>query len=192
MNNIINLIKGEIERIELRHKVELLEKEKEIEVLKKQLKTIKDECKISLLTATKIKWSDDGKYYNLKDFCRVTRDLLFINETNLKQYLYREGILTKQDDKYIPSTNSTTCILIDNELYIEYSYIRKNILFLRTCIYLDKELERHVEMYENVKDSYLEKMANTVYVECKQRSEEFREHKENKFFIEDKQQQKIK
>lgn len=47
-------------------------------------------------------------------------------------------------------------------------------------------------MYENVKDSYLEKMANTVYVECKQRSEEFREHKENKFFVEDKQQQKIK
>lgn len=191
METIIKVIKSEMEKVELKHKVELYEKEKEILNLKKEIEELKNNNKLNLLKANRIRWSEDGKYYNLSDFCRVTKDLLFINETSLKQFLLQEGVLIKQNDKYIPTDDIDTCILIDNELYIDYDYIRGTIMFMRTCIYLDEELKSYIKVYNKNQDVLREKMSNTVYIDCKQRSKEFQRCKENKFFIKDNEVKNI-
>lgn len=191
METIIEIIKHEIERIKLKYKVEINDRDREILELKNKIAKLKKENKIKLIKSTKIRWSEDKRYYNLSDFCRVSRDILFINETNLKQYLETEGILIKKDNKYIPSNTTDLCIFVNNELYIDYSYIRNHIMFLRTCIYLDKDesLEDFIQIYYTHKDILCEKMSNTVYVECKQRSKEFSKCKENKFFTNSSKEQ---
>lgn len=99
MELIIKVIENEMERIDLKYKSKITELENTIKELKQENKNI-------LLNATHIKWDDTGKYYNLKDFCRVSRDLLFIKETELKQWLYKQEILKIENDKYIPNDNS--------------------------------------------------------------------------------------
>lgn len=185
--SIIKDLKHEIS--ELKHR--LNEKEQETE---HKIKELIELNKIELLNATSIKWSKDGRYYNLRDFCRVTKHLFFIKETELKQWLFQQEILEKSNDLYIPRKGNDICKIIDNELYIEYSFIRKKIVLLRSLIFIgdSDNIDKTVKSYKENKSIAIEQMANTVYVECKQRSEEFREHKENKFFVEDKKQQKIK
>lgn len=181
MELIIKVIESEMERIDLKYKSKITELENTIKELKQENKNI-------LLNATHIKWDDTGKYYNLKDFCRVSRDLLFIKETELKQWLNQQEILKIENDKYVPNDSSDICILIDNELYIKYSFIREELMALRTLIFLgdNKVIDNIVKNYKDSKEVFIEQMANTVYVECKQRSVEFREHRDNKFFINNK------
>lgn len=80
------------------------------------------------------------------------------------------------------------CIIFEGELYIKYSFIRKELMTLRTLIFLgdNKIIDNIVKNYKDSKEVFIEQMANTVYVECKQRSEEFREHRDNKFFLDSK------
>lgn len=186
MELIIKVIESEMERIDLKYKSKITELENTIKELKQENKNI-------LLNATHIKWDDTGKYYNLKDFCRVSRDLLFIKETELKQWLYKQEILKIENDKYIPNDNSDICIIFEGELYIKYSFIRKELMTLRTLIFLgdNKIIDNIVKNYKDSKEVFIEQMANTVYVECKQRSEEFREHRDNKFFLDSKNTKEV-
>jgi hypothetical protein len=61
-------------------------------------------------------------------------------------------------------------------------------MFLRSLIFVgdENEIQDMVDEYRDSKKVIVEQMANTVYVECKQRSLEFREHRDNKFFLESK------
>lgn len=54
---------------------------------------------------------------------------------------------------------------------------------LRALIFLgeNENIDEAVNIYKKNKKVLIEQMANTVYVECKQRSVEFKEHRENKF-----------
>lgn len=186
MELIVKVVQNEFERLDLKYKSKITELENTIKELKKEHQN-------ELLNATHIRWDESGKYYNLKDFCRVSRDLLFIKETELKQWLNQQEILKIENDKYVPNDSSDICILIDNELYIKYSFIREELMTLRTLIFLgdNKIIDNIVKNYKDSKEVFIEQMANTVYVECKQRSEEFREHRDNKFFLDSKNTKEV-
>lgn len=183
---------SELEKVELKSNQKLqeikLEYENKINSLELEIENLKKSKKEEILKATMIRWDESGEYYNLSDFCRVSKCLLFIKETELKQWLAQQGFLKKENDKYIPSEDNDVCIMIDNELYIKYEYIRNTILLLRSLIFVGDEddIQDIVDDYKDSKKVIIEQMANTVYVECKQRSVEFREHRENKFFLENK------
>lgn len=187
---IKRMIENEIEKVELRGKIKLNEMKSEYEDrindLQNKIEQLKKSKKEEVLKANIIRWDESGAYYNLSDFCRVSKYLLFIKETELKQWLHQQGILKIEDEKYVP--NNDICILIDNELYIKYEYIRNHIMFLRSLIFVgdEDEIQDMVDEYRDSKKVIVEQMANTVYVECKQRSLEFREHRDNKFFLESK------
>lgn len=172
-----------MEVVKAKHLLKENELRQEINTLNDKIKSMEKECNKKVEEATHIKWDKTGEYYNLKDFCRVTRDLLFIKETELKQWLFQQGVLKNENNKYTP--NNDICTLIDNELYIKYEFIRNKILLLRSLVFLGDEdlLKGIVDKYRDDKKIIVEQMANTVYVECKQRSVEFKEHRENKFFI---------
>lgn len=194
---IQELWKKELEDVETRVLYDALKEEKQYELkiksLENEIKSLKQKHKGELLQATRIKWDKTGKYYNLSDFCNVTRDLLFIKENELKQWLYQQEILTVENNKYIPNPNNNISILVDNELYIKYEFIRETIMGLRTLVFLgDKHsIDTFVKNYKDNKQYVIEQMANTVYVECKQRSVEFQECKDNKFFIEKQDNKKL-
>lgn len=113
----------EVEYIENKYKLKEYELKSEIERLNNKIKNMEKEHSKSLVDSTKIRWDDTGKYYNLKDFCRITRDLLFIKENELKQWLKQQDILKIENDKYTP--NCSICILVDGELYVSYEFIRE-------------------------------------------------------------------
>ena len=123
----------------------------------------------------------------------MSRDLLFIKENQLKQWLYQKEILLSENNKYIPNPDSDICILVDNELYIKYEFIRNKIMLLRSFIFIGSidDIKSAVDTYKNDKDVLLEEMSNTVYIECKQRSVEFQECKDNKFFLEKQDNKKL-
>lgn len=183
---------SELEKVELKGKQKLqeikTEYENKISSLELEIENLKKSKKEEILKSTMIRWDESGEYYNLSDFCRVSKCLLFIKESELKQWLNQQGILKIENEKYIPNENSDICILIDNELYISYKFIREKIMCLRTLVFLgdDESIDRIVNIYKDKKDAIIEQMANTVYVECKNRSLEFREHRDNKFFLENK------
>lgn len=187
---IKRMIENEIEKVELKGQIKLNEMKSEYEDrisdLQNKIEQLKKSKKEEALKANIIRWDESGIYYNLSDFCRVSKYLLFIKETELKQWLHQQGILKIEDEKYVP--NNDICILIDNELYIKYEYIRNHIMFLRSLIFVgdENEIQDMVDEYRDSKKVIVEQMANTVYVECKQRSLEFREHRDNKFFLESK------
>lgn len=183
INIVKNLWETEVECIENKYKLKEYELKSEIERLNNKIKNMEKEHSKYEVESTRIRWDDTGKYYNLKDFCRVTRDLLFIKENELKQWLKQQDILKIENDKYIP--NCAICILVDGELYISYEFIREKIMTLRTLIFLgdNENIDEAINIYKKNKKVLIEQMANTVYVECKQRSVEFKEHRENKFFI---------
>lgn len=187
---IKRMIENEIEKVDLKGKIKLNEMKSEYEDrindLQNKIEQLKKSKKEEVLKANIIRWDESGTYYNLSDFCRVSKYLLFIKETELKQWLHQQGILKIEDEKYVP--NNDICILIDNELYIKYEYIRNHIMFLRSLIFVgdENEIQDMVDEYRDSKKVIVEQMANTVYVECKQRSLEFREHRDNKFFLESK------
>lgn len=202
---IVSFIENQLKQIEMEKDIEIKTLQLEIDRLKNELskkeleykKNMTDqhiEHQNDLKKATLIRWSEDGKYYNIKDFCFVGRHIFFIKATELKQWLYQQGILDKINDKYIPNENSDICKLIDNELYIQYSFIRNKIVFLRSLIFMGdiENINEIVKTYKDNKDMVIEQMANTVYVECKQRSEEFKEYKENKYFVESKEKESIR
>lgn len=175
-----------------------MEKEKmelEIEKLKKEKEEIKDiyenKIKIAVHNATRIR--NYNGYQNLSDFCRTTKDFLFFKENELKQYLTKIGFLVRdENNKYVPNKNNKECILVDGELYIDYNWLREELIFIRTMLYFDKDLyELKYKQFENRKETIVNDIANTVRVECKQRSKEFREHKENMHYVENKKIEKI-
>ena len=104
-----------------------------------------------MVDSTRIRWDDTGKYYNLKDFCRITRDLLFIKENELKQWLKQQDILKIENDKYTP--NCSICILVDGELYVSYEFIREKIMTLRALIFLgeNENIDEAVNIYKKNK-----------------------------------------
>ena len=172
----------------------------EIELLKykhkEELDSVINECENKILEAKKealesnrIKWDETKKYFSIKDFCRNTRDLLFIKEDSLKQHYMSVGILRKENNKYVPNNESAK--LVENEVYIEYSQLRK-LLAIRSMIFFDSEVMDNIlsNFRENL-DIITEQMGNTVYVDCKQRSEEFKAHRENIHFIEKFLQEEI-
>lgn len=194
---IQELWKKELEDVETRILYDALKEEKQyeskIKSLENEIKFLKQKHKDELSQATRIKWDKTGKYYNLSDFCNVTRDLLFIKENELKQWLYQQEILIIENNKYIPNPNNDICILLDNELYIKYEFIRNKIMLLRSFIFIGdiNDIQYAVDKYQENKDVVLEQMSNIVYVECKQRSVEFQECKDNKFFIEKQDNKKL-
>lgn len=194
---IQELWKKELEDVETKILYDALKEEKQYELkiksLENEIKSLKQKHKGELLQATRIKWDKTGKYYNLSDFCNVTRDLLFIKENELKQWLYQQEILIIENNKYIPNPNNDICILLDNELYIKYEFIRNKIMLLRSFIFIGdiNDIQYAVDKYQENKDVVLEQMSNIVYVECKQRSVEFQECKDNKFFIEKQDNKKL-
>ena len=187
---IKRMIENEIEKVELKGQIKLNEMKSEYEDkindLQNNIEQLKKSKKEEVLKANIIRWDESGTYYNLSDFCRVSKYLLFIKETELKQWLHQQGTLKIEDEKYVP--NNDICLLIENELYIKYEYIRNHIMFLRSLIFVgdENEIQDMVDEYRDSKKVIVEQMANTVYVECKQRSLEFREHRDNKFFLESK------
>lgn len=198
------IVENKISEVKLTYEKEMLEMQKTILKYKNQLqkereeakKTIErlEQCHIKeLKKATSISWIDNGKYYNLSDFCRVSKYIFFIKETELKQWLFQQGHLIQINDKYIP-TDSGVCKLHDNELYIDYNFIRGTIILLRSFIYVGEteDIQTFFETYQDNKPTIIEQMANTVYVECKQRSQEFREHRENKYFIDGREENVLK
>lgn len=198
------IVENKISEIKLNYEKEILEMQKTILKYENQLQKEREESKKNierleqchikeLKKATSIRWIDNGKYYNLSDFCRVSKSIFFIKETELKQWLFQQGHLTQANDKYIP-TVSGVCKVYDNELYIDYKFIRSTIILLRSFIYVGEaeDIKTFFEAYQDNKPTIIEQMANTVYVECKQRSEEFKEYKENKYFVESKEKESIR
>lgn len=165
--------------------------EKEIEELKekheKQLEELKQfyESRIEYEKneALKIR-TYENQYQNLSDFCRVTKNFFFFKENELKQYLLNKRVLKRDErsGKYIPASDKA--VLVDNELFVDYEWLRSQLIFVRTMLYFDEyNYEKAVDTFFKNKDEEVSNIANTVFVECKQRSKEFREHKENKYYI---------
>lgn len=169
----------ELELLKYRHKEEL-------ELQKANYENVINKGREALLLANRIRWDESGKYFSLKDFCRNTRDLLFLKEDGLKQYYASVGVLKKEKDKYIP--NNEYAILVDNELFIEYSCLRK-LIAVRSMIFFGEEnvIDTMLQNFKENSDLITEQMGNTVYVECKQRSEEFKNHRENVNHIENRE-----
>ncbi len=90
---IKDLWEKEMEVVKAKHLLKENELRQEINTLNDKIKSMEKECNKKVEEATHIKWDKTGEYYNLKDFCRVTRDLLFIKETELKQWLFQQGVL---------------------------------------------------------------------------------------------------
>jgi hypothetical protein len=84
-------------------------------------------------------------------------------------------ILDKDNGVYIPNKHSTISKCEDGELYVKDSYLRR-LLALRsmTAIGSEKDLDTFVQKFNDKRDVIIETMANTVYVEYKQNSFEFR------------------
>lgn len=177
--------------------IEILNKETEyenrIKALELERDLFKDKVKEAVEDALRLRLYDNGKYCSVSDFCRLSRSLLFIKETELKQWLLQQGVLARDNEKYVPNKDNNTCVFVENEMYIKYEFVRKNVLFLRTLIYVgdDAEVRDFVDEFSDNKEILVEQMANTVYVAYKQNSNEFRHHKENRFFIENEELPKI-
>ncbi|MGL6024529.1 MAG: hypothetical protein ACRC0F_07930 [Cetobacterium sp.] len=166
-----------------------LEKENEISNMKayyeEQLKLKDEKYKAELLgkeKSTRIRWDKTGKYFSLSDFCRNTKDILFIKEAEYKQYLFSKGILDKLDNNYFPKSES--CVRFEGELYVSYSEIRE-MLLLRSLVYIGNSdvLDEFADSFFKNKDIMTEQLANTVYIECKTKSDEFRNHRDNVHYI---------
>ncbi|MGL6025122.1 MAG: hypothetical protein ACRC0F_10965, partial [Cetobacterium sp.] len=130
-----------------------------------------------------IKWDSSKKYFNLSDFCRNTRGMLFIKESELKQYFESCGYLTKNAlGKYVVNNDET--MELDGEIYVSHSILRR-IMTIRglICIGEDSDIDEMVSSFKNNKNLLVEQMANTVYVQCKQKSEEFKLHRENVHYM---------
>ena len=208
LQTVVNLIEQEIELIESKHKLEILkikemyeslldEKNKIIKSKDDELRNQVDRFKsieeennktIEQLKSQRnlIRWDKTGEYYNLKDFCIASKYIFFFKENELKQYLLNMGVLEKENDKYVPNKKDNTAILIDNEIYIKYTYIRNHLILLRSLVFMGYG-ETLTNIVKDLKSSYdilTEKLGNTVYIECKQRSFEFRNCRENQNFIE--------
>lgn len=154
---------------------EIKEKTKIIYSLNKEKNNI---CKINKII------NEDRVFLRLSDICRTTKDIFNFDENKIKQYMFQENLLTKNNSKYIPTDRSkTVCKLVDNELYISEDYFRGVLVFLRSCVYLDDNLINLVKRYTKNCNETREKIANTVSIECKQNSKEFSKCKENKFYL---------
>lgn len=169
--------------------IEILKKETEYEnriaLLEAENKRLIEENKMSVNNAIKLRLSKRSKYCSLKDFCRISTYLLFIKETELKQWLFQQGYLVKEGDKYVSNNQYDVCIMVGDEVYIKYEFIRKQVFLLRTLVYIgdSEDVRDLVDEFDDKKEAIVEQMANTVYVSYKQKSHEFRDHKSNKFFI---------
>ncbi|MGL4998394.1 MAG: hypothetical protein ACRCZ9_08665 [Fusobacteriaceae bacterium] len=150
------------------HQAEIQKKDEMVESLKKQLKE-----------STSIRKDCSEMYVNLDDFCRVTKDLLAVEKNKLKQYLLKSGILCRDEIKgvYVPNKNDSqfNAKIQDGMLYIKDSYIRK-MLAIRsfTAIGDETSLEWFFKSFTKKRDILIENMSNTVFVEYKQNSYEFR------------------
>lgn len=168
--------------------IALLNKETEyenrIKALEEENLRLKTESKNMYLEALKMRLSECRKYCNLKDFCRISTSLLFIKEDELKQWMYQQGFLVRTENKYIANKESDICIMVDNEIYVKYEFIRKHILLLRTLVYIgdSDSVNTIIDDFEENKETIIEQMANTVYVSYKQNSNEFKHHKDNRYF----------
>lgn len=208
LQTVVNLIEQEIELRESKHKLEILKikemyeslldekneiiksKDDELRNQVDRFKSIEEENNktIEQLKSQRnlIRWDKTGEYYNLKDFCIASKYIFFFKENELKQYLLNMGVLEKENDKYVPNKKDNTAILIDNEIYIKYTYIRNHLILLRSLVFMGYG-ETLTNIVKDLKSSYdilTEKLGNTVYIECKQRSFEFRNCRENQNFIE--------
>ena len=201
---VIAVIDNGLKTIESKHNLEIAKLKYENEKLIKKMNDIeehylKKEKEMILAyenSSNKIRWDESGEYYNLKDFCIASKFILFFKENELKQYLLECNHLVKDKNngKYIPNLDSDICILIDGEIYIKYSFIRSNLMFLRTAIFIgnNDEMKKLSKIFYDNQDILTEKMGNTVYVDCKQRSHEFRNCRENKYFIGNECKKQIK
>ncbi|MGL5099489.1 MAG: hypothetical protein ACRC6B_05570 [Fusobacteriaceae bacterium] len=129
-----------------------------------------------------IRWDESKKYFNLTDFCRNLKGLLFIKESEIKQYLLQTQVVKIENDNYVG--NGEESITVDGELYISNEQLRK-IILLRSLIFIgdDSLLDEAVNMFKENRDLVIEQMANTVYVKCKHKSEEFKAHRENVHYL---------
>ncbi|MGL4999928.1 MAG: hypothetical protein ACRC5T_13275, partial [Cetobacterium sp.] len=146
------------------------------------MEKVSKEHKIELEKTHTIRWDGSKKYFCLTDFCRNMRGVFFIKETELKQYLLQTDVLSSENGGYIG--NGVDSIDIDGELYVSIEQLRK-ILTLRSLVLIgeDDRIDRVISNFKNNKDLLVEQMANTVYVQCKQKSEEFKLHRENVHYM---------
>ncbi|MGL5961238.1 MAG: hypothetical protein ACRCZ0_04740 [Cetobacterium sp.] len=136
----------------------------------KHIASLKNKLDDSLI----IKRDVSGKYMNLCDFCRVTKSLLAIDLNGIKQYLHMNKVLVRNGEKYVPS-NSSIATLVDGELYVAETYIRQLLLIRSfTAIGNCETITRMLDKFECKKEVIMEGLSNTVFVEYKQNSYEFR------------------
>jgi hypothetical protein len=177
LQSVLEKHNSEVELLKYKHKEELAKIE---DLYKNKLLAMKTETS----ELNRIRWDESKKYFSIKDFCRNTRDLLFIKEDSLKQHYLSVGILKKENDKYVPNNKSAK--LVENEVYVEYSQLRK-LLAVRSMIFFDCEtMDNILNTFRENSDIMTEQMGSTVYVDCRQRSEEFRNHRESIYFNEEK------
>ncbi|MGL4425887.1 MAG: hypothetical protein ACRCZ0_06310 [Cetobacterium sp.] len=169
MSTISKLIQAEVVLGKEEARIEYVN---EIARLKNEVIRLKEEVK----SATTIRKSDDGKYFNLKDFCRIQKDFLFIDENGMKQFLFQRKVLTKINDKYVPSDNQVNAVEIGGEIFVFYNYLR-SILTMRSLLLIgeDDDITKFVRRYTDNKVLINEQLSNMVYVDYKQTSFEFRD-----------------
>jgi hypothetical protein len=131
--------------------------------------------KDKVVDSNKIRKIRDDKYLNLKDFCRIQKDFLFLDENGMKQFLFQKKALKKKEDKYIPNDNQVIAIEKDGELYMFYNYLR-SVLTMRSFAMIgdDDDILKFVQKYTSDKDVIIEQLSNMVLIDYKQNSFEFR------------------
>ena len=148
----------------------------------KVLENLNIEHKKELNKTHIIRWDSSKKFFNLSDFCRNMRGILFIKETELKQYFETRGYLIREDDKYLANNDET--IMVGNEIYVSNEILRM-LMTIRGLVFIgdDIAIDEMVGSFKDNKDLLIEQMSNTVYVQCKQKSEEFKAHRENIHYL---------